>query len=287
MWTKKKHTPEKTHHPKKTKKGLCNNQPQPVVAVVALSPWTSQQHDSHDDLDDDKPGVLMTSSRASDNKRRKSSSIRMETANLGGLPTNRRGFQWSRLQQLCHDFFSWVAKEHHILEIQFDLNINVPYITCIFQFHSLNLSMVTLLVPDHQTDKSLTASQRDQSEIIILWSFWHLKINEHLPNQPRQLKMKPMQQLLHMLPIRNFEQWHHAVNVVVSIHSIATGGHVAIARAVPRKTSLLWHYVTPPFGLRCWRCQVDSMTPRWYQSTDKIKIQKNVLTSIWPWSGKN
>lgn len=156
-------TPENPSPNKNQKKGYVTpttTQHNRWLRWLRFTIWTSQQHDSHDDT-----SVLMTSSRASDNKRRKSSSIRMETANLGGL----QGYRGSKNHFNSCAKFIFVRRKEDVLEIQFDLNVNVPYIY-IYISVSLNLSMVTLLVPDHHTDQSLTASQRNNHPVVLLAS---------------------------------------------------------------------------------------------------------------------
>lgn len=160
-------TPENPSPNKNQKKGYVTpttTQHNRWLRWLRFTIWTSQQHDSHDDT-----SVLMTSSRASDNKRRKSSSIRMETANLGGL----QGYRGSKNHFNSCAKFIFVRRKEDVLEIQFDLNVNVPYIY-IYISVSLNLSMVTLLVPDHHTDQSLTASQRNNHPVVLLasWNKW-------------------------------------------------------------------------------------------------------------------
>lgn len=121
-------TPENPSPNKNQKKGYVTpttTQHNRWLRWLRFTIWTSQQHDSHDDT-----SVLMTSSRASDNKRRKSSSIRMETANLGGL----QGYRGSKNHFNSCAKFIFVRRKEDVLEIQFDLNVNVPYIYIYFSF---------------------------------------------------------------------------------------------------------------------------------------------------------
>ena len=171
-------TPEKSHHPKTPKKGYVTNHNRWLR--VAFHHRTSQQHDSHDDTDDDKPVSwwhppwLQTINDVSRHR------YGWRRLTLESLQTSQPWVPMITASTAVPNIFWWVAKEHHILEISGCLQYQCAlYMYIYFQFHSLNLSMVTLFLTITRINRWLFPK-----EIIILWSSWHLKINEHLPNQP-------------------------------------------------------------------------------------------------------